>query len=149
MAQGMNEPLYTVEILRLAASLPEFVPLPEPRGVGERRSQTCGSVVLTEVHLDEDGRVAQLAQQVQACAFGQASAVLVVSSAAQRSRDEIVAAREAFAGWLRGELDHPGDWPGLQALGPARPKTARHPAMLLPFDALIAAIDDARKQSRP
>ena len=146
--QDERKPLYTIEILRLAASIPEFARLPEPRGVGEKRSQTCGSSIHTEVQLDDDGRIVTIAQQVRACAFGQASAALVARSAEGRSRQAIAEARESFAAWLRGDSDQPGAWPGLGDLAPARPKTARHPAMLLPFDALIAAIDDVHPRLR-
>ena len=68
----MNAPLYTVEILRLAASLPEPVELARADGSAEARSPTCGSVVRTEVSLAQDGRVEAVSQQVHACAFGQA-----------------------------------------------------------------------------
>ena len=51
-----------------------------------------------------------------------------------------------FAGWLAGSREHPGDWPGLAALAPARTRSARHGAMLLPFRGLLAAIRDAEAQ---
>jgi NifU-like protein involved in Fe-S cluster formation len=148
MAAGMNAPLYTTEILRLAASLSPSTRLSEAHGTGEKRSTTCGSHVRTEVIMDEDGCVAEIAQQVQACAFGQASASLLDRSARGKTRDQIAEARKDFAAWLIGEQDEPGPWPGMIALEPARPKRARHAAMLLPFDALIAAIDDARERAR-
>ena len=37
-----------------------------------------------------------------------------------------------------------GDWPGLDALAPARSRKSRHGAILLPFRALLAAIEAAR-----
>lgn len=135
----MSEPLYTREILGLAASLPVATRLAAPGGRGEKRSPTCGSVIRTEVRLDGEGRVCELAQEVQACAFGQASAALVQRLAVGRSRDEIGAAREALAGWLSGEVEANADF---AALAPARSKAGRHGAILLPFDALIAALGD-------
>ena len=62
----MNAPLYTIEILRLAASLPEAVKLERVDGSAELRSPTCGSTVRTEVQLNK-GKVEALSQQVQAC----------------------------------------------------------------------------------
>ena len=70
MAAGMNQPLYTVEILRLAASIPHLGKMAEPQGSAELRSPTCGSWVSVQVRLDGKGRVSELAQQVEACAFG-------------------------------------------------------------------------------
>ena len=133
--------LYTPDILRLAASLP-IAEIASPDGVGEARAAVCGSRIRTTVTL-VDGRVTALSQQVQACAFGQASAALVQAGAIGLSLDEIVAARGELAAWLTGARDEPPAWPGLSALAPARAKTARHGAMLLPFDALIAALSDA------
>ncbi len=141
----MNAPLYTTEILRLAASLPPQTSLPAPHGRGEKRSATCGSLIRTEVRLDGHGRVAELTQAVQACAFGQASAALVQRFAAGRSTQDIRAQRAQLAGWLGGQGDAPE---GFDVLAPARAKTGRHGAMLLPFDALIAALETALDYAR-
>lgn len=146
MAQGMNEPLYTLEILRLAASIPHLEPLAAPHGRVELRSPTCGSSVTVEVALDAEGRVSELGQQVQACAFGQASAALMGSHALGRKAPEVREALSAFASWLDGTRGEPGDWAGLDALGPARSRHARHGAMLLPFRALLAAIEQAENR---
>jgi NifU-like protein involved in Fe-S cluster formation len=140
----MNAPLYTTEILRLAASLAEPRALERENGRAELRSPTCGSRVLTAVELDDQGRVAALSQQVHACAFGQASAALLEHGAIGRNRAEVSDARDRFGAWLDGIADEPGDWPGLAALAPARSRKSRHGAMLLPFRALLAAIEAAR-----
>lgn len=139
-AQPMNAPLYTTEILRLAASLPEPRGLDRVDGSADQRSPTCGSTVRVEVKLDEAGRVVQLSQQVHACAFGQASASLLSASAAGRSREEVVRALDELSAWLGGERGDPGSWPGLAALEPARSRKSRHGAILLPFKALAAAM---------
>ena len=143
MASGMNAPLYTTEILRLAASLPEPIQLLRVDGVAERRSPTCGSVVSTRVQVSPEGRIERLSQQVQACAFGQASAALVAAGAGGRSKEQVKTALASLDSWLAGESDHPGDWPGLAVLSPARSRRSRHPAILLPFRVLIAAIGEA------
>lgn len=139
------EPLYTTEILRLAASIPHLGPLADAQGSADKRSPTCGSRVRVAVSVDRDGRVAALGQEVSACAFGQAAAALMAGNAIGRSGEEVAAARRALAGWLAGERGDPGDWPGLGALAPARPRTARHGAMLIAFEALEAAIEAAAR----
>jgi NifU-like protein involved in Fe-S cluster formation len=139
----MNEPLYTIEILRLAASIPHLAPLIAPQGRAEARSPTCGSTASVEVSLDDQGRVTALGLEVQACAFGQASAALMGSHAVGRNAEEVEEALSAFAAWLEGSRDDPGDWAGLTALSPARSRRARHGAMLLSFRALLAAMQDA------
>ena len=140
----MNAPLYTLEVLRLAASLPDPLPLAEAHGEAEARSPTCGSTVATRVRLDEQGRVAGLSQSVHACAFGQAAAALVAQHAVGRSRGEIDDALAAAEEWLGGTAEAPG-WPGMEALSPARSRRSRHGAVLLPFRALLAAIDSAAR----
>jgi len=144
MAQGMNAPLYTVDILRLAASLPAPAELDRVDGSGDARSPACGSVVAAEVQV-RDGHLEALSLDVQACAFGQASAALVTQQAAGRTREEIEAALAQLSDWLSGERETPPDWPGFEALSPARPRKARHPAIQLPFRALLAAMESTAK----
>ena len=140
----VNAPLYTTEILRLAASLPEPRALDRVDGVAEQRSPTCGSTLKLEVTLDDEGRVEALAQEVHACAFGQASASLLAASAAGSSIEKVTEALTDLQGWLAGDRDDPGGWPGLDALAPARSRRSRHGAILLPFKALAAAMQSAR-----
>jgi NifU-like protein involved in Fe-S cluster formation len=141
MAEGMNAPLYTTEILRLAASLPEPQQLERVDGSAARRSPTCGSSLLSEVQVT-DGHIEALSQTVLACAFGQASAALVAQQAPGRTRDEIETALDQLTAWLSGERADP-PWPGYEALTPALPRTGRHGAILLPLRALLCAMDAA------
>ena len=140
MASGVNQPLYTVDILRLAASITHLGWLDGADREAEVRSPTCGSRVSVQVRLDGDGRVSGLGQQVEACAFGQASAALMGAHAIGKEAGDIEQSLADFAGWLEGTRDDPGGWPWLAALAPARSRTARHGAMLLPFRALLAAM---------
>ena len=139
----MNAPLYTTEILRLAASLPEPHALDRVSGSAEQRSPTCGSTIRTEVQLGEGGRVQALSQRVHACAFGQASAALLQSNAAGQGVADLRQAVGDLSAWLAGDREDPGAWPGLAALSPARTRKSRHGAILLPFRALLAAIESA------
>lgn len=137
MAAGVNEPLYTRDILRLAANIPgqrEFDEIDEP----EMRSPTCGSRLAMRVSLDGDGRVAVVEVAVEACAFGQASAALVGAGAVGLNRDEAEEALARVEVWLGGFGDE--TWPGMAVLKPARARRGRHGAILLPFRALVAAI---------
>jgi NifU-like protein involved in Fe-S cluster formation len=144
MAAGMNEPLYTTEILRLAASLREPRTLAREDGRAELRSPTCGSRISLAVQLDEAGRVQALSQQVHACAFGQASAALVEQHAVGRGHEEVAQGLDALTRWLAGDQEQGGEWPGVAALAAARSRKSRHGAILLPFRALLAAIESGR-----
>ena len=140
----MSNPLYTTEILRLAASLSEPHALDREDGSAEVRSPTCGSRVHLTVQLDHDRRVERLSMQVHACAFGQASAALVERHSRGRTHDEVSEAMLALSHWLAREHDKVDGWPGIVALAPARDRKARHGAILLPFRALLAAMEAAR-----
>jgi NifU-like protein involved in Fe-S cluster formation len=139
----MTERLYTTEILRLAASLPAPRQLDREDGAAEVHSPTCGSRVRLAVQLDKNRRVERLSMQVEACAFGQASAALVERHSYGRTHDEVSAAMLDISSWLANEHDDASAWPEIIALEPARPRKARHGAILLPFRALLAAMDAA------
>jgi NifU-like protein involved in Fe-S cluster formation len=139
----MKAPLYTTEILRLAASLSEPRALEREDGCAEVRSPTCGSRVRLTVQLDEDRRVDRLSMQVHACAFGQASAALEERHSRGRTHDEVSAAMLEISRWLADEHENVAAWPEMSALAPARERKARHGAILLPFRALLAAMDAA------
>jgi NifU-like protein involved in Fe-S cluster formation len=136
----VNAPLYTIDILRLAASLGEQTKLDRVDGSGDERAPTCGSRVKSQVQLGPDGRIEKVAQDVQACAFGQASAALVARHAPGQTAADIDTALTDLTDWLAGNRDDPGTWPGCAALAPARSRRSRHPAILLPFRALLAAL---------
>ena len=139
----MKEPPYTREILRLAASIPYLEPFDQLEGAIEQRSPTCGSRMRVAVELDWAGRVSRLRQAVEACAYGQAAAALMGGHAIGRSAEEAAAALAEIQAWLAGKGDMPAAWPGLDVLEPALARKGRHGAILLPFRALLAAIEEA------
>lgn len=141
----MTTALYNRDILRLAASIPHQRRLAGPQATSEKRSPVCGSRVAVDVALDGEGRVAALGQEVKACALGQASASLMGANAIGRSTAELAAAREALADFLAGRRDDPGSWPGLDIFREARPFTARHPSILLAFEAVAEAAEEAAR----
>jgi NifU-like protein involved in Fe-S cluster formation len=131
--------LYNRDVLRLAASIPHHRRLEAPQASVEKLSPLCGSRVTVDVVLDEAGRVAGLGQEVRACALGQASASLMGTHAIGRSPRELEQARDALSAFLSGRRDDPGKWPGLEVFRPARPYNARHPSILLAFEAVAEA----------
>lgn len=134
----MNSPLYSRDILRLAASIPHLGRLDRPAASVEKRAPLCGSRVVVDVASNE-GRVADLGLEVSACALGQASASLMAAHAIGRAPDEIATARDALSAYLAGTRDDPGDWPGLGVFAHARRYPARHGAILLAFEAAAEA----------
>jgi NifU-like protein involved in Fe-S cluster formation len=140
----MTEPLYNTDILRLAASLREPQALEREDGRAEVRSPTCGSRLVLAVMLDDDRRIVGISQTVEACAFGQASAALLEQNAFGKNHDEVAEALLGLSRWLSSQQDVPGDWRDLDMLAPARSARGRHGAILLPFRALLAALEAVR-----
>jgi NifU-like protein involved in Fe-S cluster formation len=136
-SMDVSQSLYSRDVLRLATSLPHGDRLDHADGSASRHSAVCGSEMLTEVAM-ENGRILQIAFRPRACALGQASAALLRSIAIGRREAEIAALRGGVAAALGGDGAMPDDF---TALSYARDYPARHSAILLPFDALLAAID--------
>lgn len=138
--------LYSREMLRLATCLSEF-PLMGASPATERRAPVCGSIVAAEVALDSAGHVSQIGLKVAACAFGQASAALLALHIQGRTIGDVESTRNSLAAFLSGQSDMAGDWPGLDIFSGAKDLTARHGAILLPFDAAIDAMKLAKASS--
>ena len=138
--------LYSQRILALAAGIPHVGRLDAPDGSAMKRSPLCGSTVTVDVKLDGD-RIAGFAQDVKACALGQASAAVLGSQVVGRSRDEIVAARGQLEAMLKKDGETPqAPFVELEVLQPARDYKNRHASILLAWDATLAAIDEAEKR---
>ena len=139
--------LYSRRILALAASIPHVGRLANPDGSANKRSPLCGSTVTVDVALDGD-RITDFAQDVKACALGQASASVLGAVAIGRSRTEIQTARDALKAMLKDGADAPGaPFDGLEALRPARDYKNRHASIMLAYDATLAAIDEAQARA--
>lgn len=136
--------LYSQRILALAAGIPHVGRLDGADGTAMKRSPLCGSTVTVDVKLDGE-RIAGFAQDVKACALGQASAAVLGSEVVGRSRDEIAAAREQLEAMLKKDGPVPqAPFGELEVLQPAKDYKNRHSSILLAWDATLAAIDEAR-----
>ena len=140
----MIDDLYSARILSLAANLPHAGRLPAPEGTGERVAKLCGSRAIVDVVLDDEGRIAAFAQDVKACALGQAAAGVlgqdVIGATAQEVRD----ARDAMSAMLKSGGDGPqGRFEGLRALKQVADYPARHASTLVAVEATLDAVDQA------
>ena len=133
--------LYTPDLLALAVSLGELPFDPLMPLIGEARSRTCGSTLRLSLALDQEGRIGQVGVRASACAVGQAAAALFAKGASGRSASDLAAARAEIAAWLAHDAPLPA-WPGLAVLEPARAHPGRHGAILLAWDAALAALSN-------
>jgi NifU-like protein involved in Fe-S cluster formation len=135
----MSEPLYSLDILRLATESAMFPPLEDATVTAERRAPTCGSRITVDVRLDADGRIAAYGHEVRACALGQAAATLLARHVVGRSPVELAATRDDLSRWLA-DADAPlPEWPDIDQLSRARSYPARHGAIRLAFEAVADA----------
>ena len=132
--------LYSGRILELAASIPHLGRLAAPDGSAKRRSPLCGSTVTVDLTV-KDGRVVAFAQDVKACALGQAAASVMGSAVIGRTRGEVEAARDALAAMLKSGGPAPAlPFGGFEVLIPAREYKNRHASIMLPLEATAEAM---------
>jgi NifU-like protein involved in Fe-S cluster formation len=131
--------LYSAKVLALAANMPRAGRLAHPQGTAEKVSKLCGSRVLVDVTL-EDGRVSDFAQEVKACALGQASAAVLGAHVIGASIEELEAARDALKAMLKAGGPPPGGrFADLKALEVVRDYPPRHASTMLAFEAVVEA----------
>jgi len=135
--------LYSDRILRLAANMPRAGRLAAPHGTAEKTAKLCGSRVVVDVRLEGD-RVVDFAQEVKACALGQAAAAILGAQVTGASRDEIMAGRDGLRAMLKAGGSPPaGRFADLAVLAPVRDFPPRHASTMLAFEAALAAVDAA------
>lgn len=140
--------LYSKRILALAASLSHTDRLADPDGSAKERSPLCGSVVQVDIALGPDGRIAKYGQDVKACALGQASASAIAAVIEGKSREEVQAGRDALRAMLKTDAPAPeAPWDALEAMLPAKDYKNRHASIMLTFEAILAAFEDAREKT--
>lgn len=140
--------LYSGRILELAANIPHLGRLDAPDGSAKRRSPLCGSTVTVDVTV-RDGRVASFAQDVKACALGQAAASVLGGAVLGRTRAEVDAARDALAAMLKSSGPAPAaPFDAFEVLIPARDYKNRHASILLALEATADAILMAETAAR-
>lgn len=134
--------LYSGRILALAADIPNLGRLSAPEASATRRSPLCGSTVTVDV-ATEGGRIAAFAQEVRACALGQAAAAVVGAAAPGLTRAEVESGRDALRAMLAGGPPPVGPFAAFEALLPARDHRNRHASVLLSIEALADAMERA------
>ena len=141
----MIDDLYSAKILGLAANMPRSGRLPDPEGSAEKTAKLCGSKITIDVVMDGD-EVVDFAQDVQACALGQAAAAVLGANVVGATQGEIDAAREALYKMLKTGGPAPaGRFSDLAMLAPVKDYPPRHASTMLAFEAAVEAIRRARE----
>ncbi len=137
--------LYSQRILALATEIPNRGRLDAPQASMRKRAPLCGSTVTVDLDVT-DGKISRFAQDVKACALGQASAALMGKAILGRTRSEVEAARDALRSMLKDGTPPPGaPFEGYEVLEPAREYRNRHASILLSLDATADAMAEAER----
>ena len=139
----MIDELYSARLLKLAAEMPRAGRLTDPDASSEKVSKLCGSRVVVDVKVDGD-RVADFAQDVKACALGQAAAAVLGAHVIGASLAELQTTRDAFRAMLKADGPPPqGRFVDLALLAPVKDYPARHTSTMLAFEAVAEAVAQA------
>lgn len=131
--------LYSNRILGLAADIPHQGRLDAPQATVKRRSPLCGSTVTVDLDMDQ-GHVTRYAQEVKACALGQAAAAVLGAVVIGRSPEELATTRAQLHAMLtKGGPVPDAPFDGYEVLLPARDYRNRHASILLALDAAVEA----------
>jgi NifU-like protein involved in Fe-S cluster formation len=145
----MIDDLYSAQVLKLAANLPRSGRLARPDASAEKVSKLCGSRVLVDVVV-QGGRVADFAQEVKACALGQAAASVLGAHVIGATPEELELARDQFRAMLKEGAPPPeGRFAELSLLAPVKDYPARHTSTLLAFEAAAEAVREAVARTSP
>ena len=135
----MVDDLYNPRILDLAGNIARLGRLAHAEGTATAHSKLCGSTITVDVALSE-GKVADFAQEVKACALGQASAAILARHVVGASVPELSAARDQLRRMLKENGPPPeGRFAELSFLQPVREYRARHASTMLAFEAVVEA----------
>jgi NifU-like protein involved in Fe-S cluster formation len=136
----MLNDIYSRRILELAADIPLLGTLADADATAKAHSKLCGSTV--KIYLKLDGNlVSAFAQEVKACALGQASSSIMGRNVIGSTPEELRAVREEVSQMLKAGAEPPkGKWTDLALFEPVRELKARHASILLTFDAVVDAL---------
>ncbi|ALL12287.1 iron-sulfur cluster assembly scaffold protein [Caulobacter henricii] len=139
----MIDALYSARILTLVANIPYAGRLAAPDASSEKTAKLCGSRIVVDVVM-VDGKVSQFAQEVAACALGQASAAILGAHIIGADLAEIELARDSLRAMLKLSGPAPeGRFSELAVLEPVKAYPARHASTLLAFEAAAEAVSRA------
>lgn len=147
----MLDTIYNQRILELAGNIPLQGRLAAPQASAKAHSKLCGSTITVDLAM-RDGRVVDFAQDVKACALGQAAAAIMGRHVIGATGAELRAVRDTMRAMLKDNGAPPaGAWAEAGVLEPVRDFKARHASTLLAFDATVDAVTqiEARYSEAP
>lgn len=135
----MLNDIYNQRILEFAGNIPRLGRLSDPQATARAHSKLCGSTVVVDLTM-RDGRVTDFAQDVKACALGQAAASIMARNVIGASAEDLRLVRDQVRAMLKENGRPPeGTWADVAILEPVKDYRARHASTLLAFEATAEA----------
>ena len=136
----VNE-LYNKAILTLAGNIERAGRLADPDASVFLDSPLCGSRITVDIKM-RDGKVSDYAAEVKACALGQAASAIMAKHVVGQTAQQLREVAEAMRAMLKSHAAPPsGEWSELEVLQPVADYKARHGSVMLPFEAVLKAVD--------
>ena len=133
--------LYSQHILALASNIPLTENLENPQITIKKRSALCGSMITIQLKIREH-KIWEFAQEVKACALGQASASIVGNGIIGAKVDDIIRLKNQVFDMLKNNGDVPTyPFNDFKYLTPAKEYKNRHASILLVLDAVTDGIE--------
>ncbi|MGL4404462.1 MAG: iron-sulfur cluster assembly scaffold protein [Notoacmeibacter sp.] len=137
--------IYNSKILEFAANISAIGRLDAPDATAKAHSKLCGSTVTADIVV-KNGVISEFAQDVKACALGQAAASIVAKHVIGATPNEVrLAQTQMFKMLKEGGADPDGRFSDLKYLQPVRDYKARHASTLLTLDALVECLNQLER----
>jgi SUF system NifU family Fe-S assembly protein len=139
----MVDALYQSRILDLAQAAVGKGQLEKKDVQVELDNPLCGDRVSIDLR-KKGNRIETIAHAVRGCVLCHAAASIIGAHAAGATKAEILEIHASLTAMLAENGKAPdGEWQALQAFLPVREYKSRHTCVLLPFDALARALNEA------
>jgi nitrogen fixation NifU-like protein len=137
----MTEDIYKDAIVTLAKAKAGAERLENPDASVTMDNPLCGDRVTLDVRIN-NGTISEIGHRVRGCMLCEAAASMVGQHVAGTSTGEIATARESLKAVLEGR-EAPASWAPVSDFAAVGGFKSRHECVMLPFEALEKAVDDA------
>jgi NifU-like protein involved in Fe-S cluster formation len=128
--------LYTTDILRWTTKIPRQGRLQDADKTVVKTSRICGSRLTIDVNF-QGASIKNFAQEVKACALGQATAAIVGQHVIGLDAHEFGQIQALFTDMVAGQdIEFPEKWRDLDLLRPVQNHPGRKGSVMLPFECL-------------
>jgi NifU-like protein involved in Fe-S cluster formation len=134
----MLSDLYTKDVLKAAAGISRTGRLDAAQATSARLSPVCGSKITIDLQMEGD-TVSDYAQDIEACALGQAAASLLAKKVIGLQPSEVQQGAGLVHRMLVNGAPIEGNWQDFNILAQVHDHKARHGAVMLALEATLAA----------